>query len=139
MIAMCSHVGHVKDLPQGLITAIIHLHHVSCGEAVLVPLLGCLRRQMEKKTPQDEDELLSIYLCLCSCCLPLRLIMETLINSGGSFPSGKVTPTSLIWMKKPRPVLKPVRNGKPWCSPSWLTSPVQQYTSEYMSVTTENE
>lgn len=48
---MCSHVGHVKDLPQGLITAIIHLHHVSCGEAVLVPLLGCLRRQMVKKKP----------------------------------------------------------------------------------------
>lgn len=45
--------------------------------------------------------------------LPLGFEMETLINSEGSFPSGKATPASLIWMKKPRAALKLVRNGKP--------------------------
>lgn len=43
MIAICLHIGHVKNLPQSLITAIIHLYHVSCCEAVLVLLLGYLR------------------------------------------------------------------------------------------------
>lgn len=33
----------MKDLPQGLITAVIHLYHVCSGEAVVVLVLGCLR------------------------------------------------------------------------------------------------
>lgn len=43
----------------------------------------------------------------------LRPEMETFINSEGSFPPGKATPSNLIWIKKPRAVLKLVRNGKP--------------------------
>lgn len=38
-----SHVGHVKDLPQRLITAVIQLHQVCSGEAVVVLMLGYLR------------------------------------------------------------------------------------------------
>ncbi|KAG7238544.1 hypothetical protein INR49_030817 [Caranx melampygus] len=51
---------------------------------------------------------------------------HTLMNSEGSFPSGKTAPSSFIWMKKPRTVLKLVRNGKPYLSPFWFTSPAQQ-------------
>lgn len=48
MIAISLHIGHVKDFPQSLITAIIHLYHVSCCEDVLVPLLGYLRGHIRK-------------------------------------------------------------------------------------------
>lgn len=37
-----SHIGHVKDLPQGLVAAVIHLHQVSYSEAVVVLMLGDL-------------------------------------------------------------------------------------------------
>lgn len=40
---MYSHIGHVIDLLQGLITAVIHLHHIRCSEAIVVLVLGYLR------------------------------------------------------------------------------------------------
>lgn len=43
-----SHIRHVKDLPQGLITAVVHLHQVGSSEAIVVLLLGYLRGQMLK-------------------------------------------------------------------------------------------
>lgn len=46
----------------------------------------------------------------------------TLMNSSGNFPAGKTTPSSLIWMKKPRVLLKLVRRGRLYFSPSWATS-----------------
>lgn len=42
-MVISSHIGHVKDLSQGLITAVVHLHQVCSGEAIVVLLLGCLR------------------------------------------------------------------------------------------------
>lgn len=42
-MVISSHIGHVKDLPQGLITAVVHLHQVCSGEAIVVLLLGGLR------------------------------------------------------------------------------------------------
>lgn len=47
-ILISSHIGHVKDLPQGLITAVIHLHQVCGGEAIVVLVLGYLRWQVLK-------------------------------------------------------------------------------------------
>lgn len=45
-IIFYSHIGHVKDLPQGLITAVIHLHKVCSGETIVVLVLGYLRWQV---------------------------------------------------------------------------------------------
>lgn len=42
MIVSLLHIGHVEDLPQGLITAIVHLHQICSSEAVVVLLLGYL-------------------------------------------------------------------------------------------------
>lgn len=50
MIMISSHIGHMEDLPQGLITAVIHLHQVSNSEAIVVLVLGDLRRQMLKSS-----------------------------------------------------------------------------------------
>lgn len=44
----------MEDLPQGLITAVIHLHQVCCGETVVVLLLGYLQGQaLETQRFQD--------------------------------------------------------------------------------------
>lgn len=45
-VMISSHIGHVKDLPQGLITAVVHLHQVCSGEAIVVLVLGYLRWQI---------------------------------------------------------------------------------------------
>lgn len=44
-----SHIRHVKDLPQGLLAAVIHLHQVRSGEAVVVLVLGDLRWQKRSR------------------------------------------------------------------------------------------
>lgn len=41
-VMISSHIGHVKDLPQGLVTAVIHLHQVCNSEAVVVLVPGYL-------------------------------------------------------------------------------------------------
>lgn len=46
-IEINSHIGHVKDLPQGFITAVIHFDQVCSSEAVVVPVLGHLLGQTE--------------------------------------------------------------------------------------------
>lgn len=38
-----SHIGHVKNLLQGLITAVVHLHQVCSSEAVVVLVLVGLK------------------------------------------------------------------------------------------------
>lgn len=43
MIMICLHIGHVKDLPQGLIAAFIHLNQVCVGETIVVLVLRYLR------------------------------------------------------------------------------------------------
>lgn len=54
-IEINSHIGHVKDLPQGFITAVIHFDQVCSGEAVVVPLLAYLLGHMENPSLQKHS------------------------------------------------------------------------------------
>ena len=132
----------MKDLPQGFITASIHLHQVCGGEAIVVLVLCYLRGKILKRwfSVSEVSALVSCWSQFCLlhyqkmlnfplsylvCLLLFGHLCPTLMNSGGSFPSGKTTPSSFIWIKKPRAVLKLVRTGKPYFSPIWFTSPAQ--------------
>lgn len=76
---MNSHIGHVKDLPQGFITAVIHLHQVCSSEAVVVLMLGYLLGQMENLLqnqlycPPGPNSMLRSHPKLCSL-LPISVL-----------------------------------------------------------------
>jgi len=73
IVSLLLHIGHVEDLPQGLITAIIHLHQICSREAVVVLLLGYLGwRGRENNTSNPA----------CNCKWVLR---QHLANTEGLF------------------------------------------------------